>query len=83
MVIISVKDNGTGINEDELKDLFNRYYRGTGTSQKPEGSGLGLAIARQIVNLHGGDIKALSKQGEGTEFIISLPVEDLQKLRQN
>ena len=83
MVIISVKDNGNGINEDELKDLFNRYYRGTGTSQKPEGSGLGLAIARQIVNLHGGDIKALSKQGEGTEVIVSLPVEDLQKLRQN
>ena len=76
MVLISVKDNGVGIDESELKDLFNRYYRGTGTDQKPEGSGLGLAIAKQIVNLHGGDIKAVSRPGEGTDFIISLPIED-------
>ena len=76
MVLISVKDDGVGIDESELKNLFNRYYRGTGTDQKPEGSGLGLAIARQIVNLHGGDIKAESKPGEGTDFVISLPVED-------
>ena len=76
MVLISVKDNGVGIDENELKDLFNRYYRGTGTDQKPEGSGLGLAIAKQIVNLHGGDIKAVSRPGEGTDFIISLPIED-------
>ena len=76
MFLISVKDNGVGIDENELKDLFNRYYRGTGTDQKPEGSGLGLAIAKQIVNLHGGDIKAVSRPGEGTDFIISLPIED-------
>ena len=74
MVMISIKDNGVGIDESELNNLFNRYYRGTGTDQKPEGSGLGLAIAKQIVNLHGGDIKAVSKPGEGTDFIISLPV---------
>lgn len=74
MVLISVKDNGVGIDESELNNLFNRYYRGTGTDQKPEGSGLGLAIAKQIVILHGGDIKAVSKPGEGTDFIISLPV---------
>lgn len=72
-VQISICDNGTGISEAELPDLFNRYYRGTSTKEKPEGSGLGLAIAKQIIMLHGGDITVNSKRGQGTEFIIILP----------
>ena len=70
---IVIKDNGIGIDEEELSNLFNRYYRGTNTKAKPEGSGLGLAIAKQIVLLHGGDISVNSKTNEGTEFIITLP----------
>ena len=68
-------DNGTGISDEEQKQLFERYYRGTNTSEKPEGSGLGLAIAKQIITLHGGDISVNSKPDQGTEFMISLPVK--------
>lgn len=72
-VCISIRDNGVGISESEQAKLFNRYYRGTNTEEKPEGSGLGLAIAKQIVTLHGGDIRVKSRLHEGTEFAIYLP----------
>lgn len=74
-VHIVIKDSGIGINEEELSNLFDRYYRGTNTKAKPEGSGLGLAIAKQIVLLHGGDISVNSRANEGTEFVITLPSE--------
>ena len=70
---ISIRDNGVGMSEEEQSNLFNRYYRGTNTKEKPEGRGLGLAIAKQIVTLHGGDIVVKSKPGEGTEFLILVP----------
>ena len=69
-----IRDNGRGMDEKELGALWSRYYRGTSTKEKPEGSGLGLAIAKQVVMLHGGDIRVRSKIGEGTEFIIILPI---------
>lgn len=72
-IFISVRDNGTGISEEEQAELFTRYYRGTNTKEKPEGSGLGLAIAKQIITLHGGDIAVKSKLGDGTEFSIQIP----------
>lgn len=71
---VSISDNGKGMNETELSDLWNRYYRGTNTKERPEGSGLGLAIAKQIITLHGGDITVKSSPGIGTEFIIMLPL---------
>lgn len=73
-VCIVIRDNGVGMSDTEQSELFNRYYRGTNTKEKPEGSGLGLAIAKQIVILHGGDIIVKSKLNEGTEFMILLPV---------
>lgn len=72
VVFISICDNGRGMNEAEQAKLFNRYYRGTNTREKPEGSGLGLAIAKQIVVLHGGNISVKSSADIGTEFIITL-----------
>ena len=71
-ILIRISDNGIGISDEEQSELFNRYYRGTNTKQRPEGSGLGLAIAKQIITLHGGDIAVKSKRGEGTQFIIIL-----------
>lgn len=64
-VIIEVKDNGCGVQEQELERIFNRYYRGTNTTRKIEGSGLGMAIAHDIVKAHDGTIQAMSKWGEG------------------
>ena len=75
-ILISVQDNGVGISETDQAELFDRYYRGTNTKEKPEGSGLGLAIAKQIVTLHGGNIIVKSKVNVGTEFIISLPAQN-------
>lgn len=71
---ITICDNGNGMDEAELSVLWNRYYRGTNTKERPEGSGLGLAIAKQIVTLHGGNIFVKSHPGDGTEFIILLPL---------
>ena len=75
-ILISVQDNGAGISEKDQAELFERYYRGTNTKEKPEGSGLGLAIAKQIVTLHGGNIIVKSRVNAGTEFIISLPAQN-------
>lgn len=63
------------MSDEEQSELFERYYRGTNTKEKPEGSGLGLAIAKQIVKLHGGEITVKSKLNEGTEFAVLLPLE--------
>ena len=71
-VHIFVKDNGRGINPDEIKYIFERYYRGTNTGERHKGSGLGMAIAKDIVKAHSGDIKISSKLGEGTEIEVIL-----------
>lgn len=75
-ILLSIRDNGKGLSESERSRLFERYYRGTNTKEKPEGSGLGLAIANQIVTLHGGKIAVKSKLGVGTEFTIYIPAEN-------
>ena len=61
------------MSEAEQAELFSRYYRGTNTKEKPEGSGLGLAIAKQIINLHNGNIHVKSELNEGTQFTVILP----------
>lgn len=69
-VYISIEDNGKGVSEDELNNIFKRYYRGTNTSKKVEGSGLGMAIAHDIIKAHGAEIKAIGKLGEGLKIEI-------------
>lgn len=70
---VVVADNGPGMSPEVAKHLFDRYYRGTNTEQKPEGTGLGLAIAKGIVELHGGRIIVASVPGAGTTFQIDFP----------
>ncbi|GIP35280.1 sensor histidine kinase KdpD [Paenibacillus sp. J2TS4] len=62
---ITVSDNGEGMDEDEIKNLFERYYRGTNTEGASRGTGLGLAIAKHLVHEHGGTIEAESGPGAG------------------
>jgi two-component system sensor histidine kinase KdpD len=72
-VHISVRDSGPGIPEPEQSRVFEKFFRGRNTRSGVTGTGMGLAIARQIVRLHGGDIRLRSSVGQGAEFCISLP----------
>ena len=71
---ITLQDNGPGISENDLKRIFERFYRVQNiSSQQVEGTGLGLSIVKHIINKHNGMIEVESKIGEGTTFKIHLP----------
>lgn len=74
-VIIKVKDNGSGIKEDYLPFVFDRFYRTDESRSKDTGgTGLGLSIVKSIVRAHEGHIEVNSIYGQGSEFIIHLPL---------
>lgn len=81
-IVISIKDNGTGIPADKLDFIFERFGQVDKTlARNKEGSGIGLSLVKSIVDMHEGNIKVLSEFGQGSEFIIELPsklVEDEQ-----
>lgn len=67
---IEVKDNGKGMNEEELKKIFKPFYQ---ASENKPGTGIGLSIVKGIVEAHHGQIKVTSQQGHGSSFMITLP----------
>ena len=71
-VEIQVEDTGSGIPEEEIPKIFERFYRGDNGARSGHHAGLGLAIARHIVRLHGGEIRVSSKPGKGARFAFSL-----------
>ena len=74
-VSISVQDNGIGIPQDKLEEIFNRFYQVSDPLKKhEEGSGIGLCIVKEIIKLHNGKIHVTSKVNEGTSFEIILPI---------
>ncbi len=76
-IYISIKDNGIGIPDKDISLIFERFYRvDRGRSRMEGGTGLGLSISKWIVDSHGGDIKVKSKLGEGSEFIVRLPIDN-------
>jgi signal transduction histidine kinase len=71
MGLVRLRDNGCGIPEDRISKIFNPFY-----TSKPSGTGLGLGIAKKVLDAHRGAIEVSSHAGEGTEFIISIPLAD-------
>jgi two-component system sensor histidine kinase KdpD len=70
-LIIRIVDRGPGIAQDQLETIFEPFHRGGDSSA---GSGLGLAIARGFVEANGGTIRAQSLPGQGSTFLIQLPI---------
>jgi signal transduction histidine kinase len=71
-VVVTVKDNGPGISEEEQARLFTPYYRVEADRQRFPGLGLGLALSKQLVELHGGRMWVESEPGKGSTFSFSL-----------
>ena len=68
---ITVKDNGKGIPQNIVDKIFQPFFTTKPTGQ---GTGLGLSLSYDIIKAHGGEIKVETKEGEGSEFVIQLPV---------
>ena len=71
LVAISVSDNGNGIPQKIIDKIFQPFFTTKPTGQ---GTGLGLSLSYDIVKAHGGELKVETKEGEGTEFVIQLPI---------
>lgn len=80
--MIRVRDFGIGIPQDEIKHLFESFYRAS-NAENIQGTGLGLAIVRQFVEMHGGRLAVESKLGEGSVFSVELSYPKLKPLNLN
>ncbi len=77
-IFVSVKDRGIGIPKDNLKLIWDRFYKSDLSRGKDKkGTGLGLSITKEIIHAHGEHINVISTEGVGTEFIFSLPKSDI------
>jgi len=77
-VLVAVEDTGTGIEEDDVAIIFNKFRQLTQAEREAQkGTGLGLVITKGIVEAHGGEINVQSKVGEGSTFYFTLPLNHL------
>ncbi len=74
-IIIYVRDNGSGIPKEKQKGLFRRFYDGDYRKNQTFGTGIGLSLTRDLVYLHNGNISFKSEEGEGTTFMVTLPIQ--------
>ena len=77
-ILVSVSDQGVGIEEKDFELIFEKYTPGSADTlrEKPKGAGLGLPICKEIITHYGGNIWAESRKNEGTTFFFTLPVAD-------
>lgn len=76
--VFGISDNGTGIPEEELPFVFERFYRADKSrNRNTGGSGIGLAIVKSIITAHGGTVDVESRINEGSNFIFTLPRQDI------
>lgn len=72
MVLVTVKDNGSGVPPKVLDKIFQPFFT---TKPTGEGTGLGLSLSYDIIKAHGGELKVETKEGDGAEFIVQIPVK--------
>ena len=72
---LRVSDEGTGIPEDELSQVFDKFYQSAGNRNQSGGTGLGLAICRQIIDLHRGRIWAENNPSNGASILFEIPLD--------
>lgn len=75
---IRIQDTGIGMNEKEVPYIFERFYRADVSRGVTSGTGLGLSIAKWIIDEHFGSVEVVTKPGEGTSFIVWLPLEQVE-----
>ena len=68
-VVVEIKDNGSGIDEEDMPHIFNPFF-----TRKNYGTGLGLSLVKKIIDIHQGIIDIFSKKNEGTKVLIILPL---------
>lgn len=78
-IIVKVKDTGIGLTEEEVRQAFQRFFRGGKAQSHARGTGLGLPVAKAIVEAHKGRIELDGKPGEGALAIVTLPTEERLK----
>jgi signal transduction histidine kinase len=72
---VAVSDEGIGIPQAELPQLFHRFYRASNVDERRiSGLGVGLYVVKELVTLHGGTVDVVSAEGRGSTFIITLPL---------
>lgn len=81
-VVVSVRDRGLGIDEDDLPKLFERFFRAK-TSTGIAGTGIGLNLAAALAEMHGGSIAVESKKGDGSTFTVRLPVDGPEETKES
>jgi signal transduction histidine kinase len=69
-VVVLVEDSGVGVDVEHFSQIFNAFY-----TTKPEGIGMGLSISRSIIEAHGGRLWTVAKEGLGSIFCFTLPIE--------
>jgi signal transduction histidine kinase len=75
-VEVSIADTGPGIPAEDLARIFERFYQVDKSRKRGQGAGLGLAIAKEIIETHGGYMRAESAAGAGTKFVVLLPITE-------
>lgn len=74
----TISDEGTGIPQDEIETIFDKFIQSTKTKTKAGGTGLGLSICREIIHLHNGSIWAENNPDKGTRFIFTIPINQIK-----
>ena len=72
---LSVNDNGAGIDEEDQKTLFNRFYEGNYRKHNTTGTGIGLSLVKELVELHHGTVQVKSEVNKGSNFTVILPID--------